>query len=174
MSATSKQAGIRLHVGCGDDIKPGYINIDEFNPKADERKAIQALDYPDNSIERIEGYMVLEHLSPRDALAFVRNAHRMLQPGGVLILECPDLEKMARLTLIFGDDPEYLELGAFGLRGVFGEPTDHMTVGDYHKWGYTPSTAARLVRQGSFTKFTISDGLSHCFPLRDMRIEAIK
>ncbi|MHB8628331.1 MAG: class I SAM-dependent methyltransferase [Aggregatilineales bacterium] len=166
--------GVKLHVGCGGDIKAGYVNIDEFNPKADLQLSIQALNYPDNSIEQIEGYMVLEHLSPQDALAFVQNAHRMLHPGGRLVLEVPDLAKIARLLLIFADDAEYLDDGAFGLRGVFGEPTQHMTVGDYHKWGYTPATARRLMHRGGFRQFSISDGLSHNFPLRDMRIEAVK
>jgi hypothetical protein len=118
--------------------------------------------------------MVLEHLSPADARAFVRNAHRMLQLGGVLVLECPDLEKVSRLVLVFADQPEYLEKGLFGLRGIFGEPTDHMTPGDYHKWGYTPTTAARLLREAGFEQFTVTDGMSHLCPLRDMRLEAVR
>ena len=166
--------GLKLHVGCGNDIKPGYINIDQFSPRADLKISIRELNYPDNSVERIEGYMVLEHLHPNEARAFVRKAYRMLEPSGVLILECPDLEKVCRLIQIFADDPNYLERGAFGLRGIFGEPTGHMTPGDYHKWGYTPSLAAKLMREGGFSRFTITDGTSHCFPLRDMRIEAIK
>ncbi len=166
--------GLKLHVGCGSDIKAGYVNIDEFNPRADVKKSIQALDYPAGTIERIEGYMVLEHLSPEDAHAFVRNAYRMLQPGGVLVLECPDLVKTSRLIMIFAHDPEYLDKGVFGLRGVFAEATDHMTPGDYHKWGYTPSTAAELVRGAGFTNYVIGDGISHYYPLRDMRIEATR
>jgi len=166
--------GLKLHVGCGSDIKLGYVNVDEFNPRADLQVPLQALDFPANSVERIEGYMVLEHLSRTDALAFVRNAYQMLEPGGMLILECPDLLKVARFTILFADDPEYLEQGMFGLRGVFGEPTDHMTIGDYHKWGYTPSTAALLMREGGFKNVLITDGISHSLPIRDMRIEATK
>ena len=166
--------GIKLHIGCGSDLREGYVNADEFNPKADLIMRIQDLNYPTGSVERIEGYMVLEHLSPQDARLFLANAYRMLESGGTLILEVPDLAKVARLTLIFAGDPEQLEKGPFGLRGVFGEPTDHMTLGDYHKWGYTPALAESIVREAGFSKVTISDGLSHRFPLRDMRIEAIK
>jgi len=165
---------VNIHIGCGDDIKPGYINIDEFNPLADLQIPIQAIEYPENSVDRIEGYMVLEHLSLDDARSFLRNAHRMLKPGGILILEVPDLEKVSRLLLVFGSDPEYLEKGAFGLRGIFGEPKPNMTIGDIHKWGYTPSFAARLMEEAGFIKFAITDGMSHCYPLRDMRLEAIK
>lgn len=166
--------GVKLHVGCGSDIKAGYVNIDEFNPEADVRRPIQELAYPDNSVERIEGYMVLEHLTLSDARAFLRNAYRMLEPRGVLVLEVPDLQKVCRLILVFADDPEQLEKGAFGLRGIFGEPTPYMTLGDYHKWGYTPALAEKIVRDAGFSQVTISDGFSHCYPLRDMRVEAIK
>jgi SAM-dependent methyltransferase len=166
--------GLKLHVGCGSDLKPGYVNIDEFNPKADVKMPLQKLDYPDGSLDAVEGYMVIEHLDPQDAVAFVRNVHRMLAPGGRLILECPDLEKVSRLALVFADDTEYMRKGAFGLRGFFGEPTDHMVTGDYHKWGYTPASALRLLREGGFSKCSVSDAYSHCYPLRDLRMEAVK
>ncbi len=166
--------GLKIHIGCGSDIKDGYVNIDEFNPDADVQKPIQKLDYPENSVERIEGYMVLEHLTPFDAKAFIKKAHKMLEPGGTLILEVPDLEKVCRLILAFRDDGEYLNTGAFGVRGFFGEPTDHMTKGDYHKWGYTPGTLGQLLQEAGFSRWRVSDGVSHLYPLRDMRVEAVK
>ena len=165
---------VNLHIGCGDEIKPGYINIDEFNPNAERRIPIQAIEYPEDSVDRIEGYMVLEHLSLADARTFLRKTNRMLRAGGILILEVPDLEKVCRLVLQFAGDPEYLEKGAFGLRGFFGEPKREMTMGDYHKWGYTPLLARRLLEEAGFSRIEIKDGLSHCYPLRDMRIEAVK
>jgi len=165
---------LRLHIGCGSDIKPGYVNIDQFNPAADCATPIQEIEYGDGSVDRIEGYMVLEHLSLPDARAFLARANRMLRSGGTLVLEVPDLEKVSRLVLQFADDPEYLEKGAFGLRGIFGEPKPGMSPGDYHKWGYTPSLARGLLVEAGFSTIEIEDGTSHCYPLRDMRIEAIK
>jgi hypothetical protein len=166
--------GIKLHVGSGGDIKPGYINIDQFDPRADLLVAIQDLNFAPDTVERIEGYMVLSHLPRTDALNFIRNAYHMLQPGGELIMECPDAAKVARLVLLFAHDPEYLEKGPFGLRGFFGEPTNHMTEGDYPKWGYTASTATELMKEGGFSNIRILDGISHYFPLRDLRVEAVK
>ena len=165
---------LKLHVGCGDNLKPGYVNIDEFNEKADLVIPIQKLNYPDDSVDRIEGYMVIEHLSPWDARDFVRNAYRMLRRGGVLVLECPDLVKVCRLIVALSGDPDELEQGAFGLRGIFGEPRREMTIGDYHKWGYTPSTLTGLVRRAGFSEVAVGDGVSHNYPLRDMRVEAVK
>ena len=165
---------LKLHIGCGDDIKPGFINIDEFNPRAEQQIPLQDINYPQNTVDLIEGNMVLEHLPLHDAREFLCKAFQMLKPGGRLILEIPDLNKVCQLILVFADDLEYLEKGAFGLRGLFGEPKLQMTIGDYHKWGYTPATMKTLLRQAGFNSITISDGLSHCYPLRDMRVEAIK
>ncbi len=166
--------GLKLHIGCGGQILPGYINIDEVDARADVRLGLQSIEYPENSLERVEGYMVLEHLNPTDARLFLKKVYRMLQPGGTLILEVPDLAKVSRLILAFADDPEQLEKGAFGLRGIFGEPTPGMSLADHHKWGYTPALAEAMLKEAGFTNPAISDGMSHCYPLRDMRIEAVK
>jgi hypothetical protein len=165
---------LNLHIGCGNEIKAGYVNIDEFNPLAELQISIQRIDYPDNSVDRIEGYMVIEHLPLHDARDFLTKTHRMLKPGGLLILEMPDLQKVCRLVLVFAENPEYLEKGAFGLRGFYGEPKSGMTIGDYHKWGYTPSMVATMLHGAGFRRFAISDGFSHCYPLRDLRVEATK
>jgi hypothetical protein len=166
--------GLKLHIGCGGQILPGYINIDEMDARADVRLGLQSIEYPPNSVERIEGYMVLEHLNPDDAKIFLRKAYKMLQPGGVLILEVPDLQKVSRLILAFADDPSQLQSGPFGLRGIFGEPTPGMTLADHHKWGYTPPLAIAMFKEAGFDNPVVSDGMSHCYPLRDMRIEATK
>jgi hypothetical protein len=165
---------IRLHIGCGSQIKDGYINIDEFNPKADLRKSILDLDFNGNSITTIEGYMVFEHLSFFEAQQFLAKAYNMLKRGGNIIVEIPDIEKVARLIICFSDNAYFINNGAFGLRGIFGAPLTKMTIGDYHKWGYSPTSAKWIFENAGFTKIRISDGYSHCYPLRDMRIEATK
>jgi hypothetical protein len=49
-----------------------------------------------------------------------------------------------------------------------------MTVGDYHKWGYTPALMGDLMRRSGFSSFSITDGTSHGYPIRDMRVVAVK
>ena len=167
-------SGLKLHLGCGGIIRPGWINIDAVHPAADRRCRIQDLDYPDGSVEVIEGVMVLEHLGRGDAAAFARNAVRMLVPGGRLVLEVPDLAKVCRLVVLLADDPAALETSAFGLRGIFGEPSTHIAVEDVHRWGYTPASMTRLLLDAGFASVTIGDGMSHGYPLRDMRAEAVR
>jgi hypothetical protein len=166
--------GVRLHLGCGSDIKPGWVNIDAVNPAADRRCRIQDLEYPDGTVEAIEAMMVLEHLTLADARAFAGRAYRMLSPGGSLVVEVPDLAKVCRLVIAYADDPEKLEVSAFGLRGIFGDPLTHQSLEDVHRWGYTPASLSRLLLDAGFGRVTISDGLSHGYPLRDMRAEAVR
>jgi hypothetical protein len=165
---------IKLHIGCGDDIKPGFVNIDEFNPRAEQQIPIQAINYPHNTIDLIEGNMVIEHLPLNDVREFLSKAYKMLKTDGQLILEMPDVIKVCQLILVFANDPEYLENGAFGFRGLFGAPKPNMSVGDYHKWGYTPTTIKTLLVEAGFNRISISDGMSHCYPIRDMRVVALK
>lgn len=164
----------RLHLGCGADIRPGWINIDAINPAAQRRCRVQDLDYATGSIAAIEAVMVLEHLGREDAVAFAANAHRMLRPGGRLVLEVPDLAKVCRLVLLLADDPSLLSTSAFGLRGIFGDPATHHSPEDVHRWGYTPASLTGLLLDAGFTSVSITDGLSHGYPLRDMRAEAIR
>ncbi|MEK7412485.1 MAG: methyltransferase domain-containing protein [Planctomycetota bacterium] len=164
--------GLRLNIGCGGDLRAGWVNIDAHHPGADRRMRVQDLDYPDGSVEHIEAVMVLEHLGPDDARAFARNARRMLAPGGVLVIEVPDLLKVCQLVLLHADDPNALENSPFGLRGIFGDPTTHNSLEDVHRWGYTPASLTRLLTEAGFTTVTTSDGLSHGYPLRDLRAEA--
>lgn len=166
--------GVKLHVGCGAVRKVGYINIDSVHPAADVRCDLLAIDYPPGSVDCIEGYMVIEHLTREHAQIFVANAWRMLVPGGMLILECPDMAKVARLILSLAEDSHGLESSPYGLRGIFGAPDTQLTLADVHKWGYTPASMRSLLEQAGFSKVTISDGASHLYPIRDLRAEATK
>lgn len=165
---------MKLHIGCGSNILPGYINIDEYNPNADVNLNVMEMNYDDESIDVVEGYMILEHLTLSDARKLLKKLYKMLKKGGRLILEVPDMEKVCKMILAFADDPECLEQGPFGFRGIFGDPAGIKSIGDVHKWGYTRTSLSALVREAGFAKCIISDGISHHYPLRDMRVEATK
>src|SRR6266850_4448939 len=79
----------RLHLGCGRDIREGWINLDSrrlpgVNLVADLddcRKT--SLPLSDNSIDEFFGSHVLEHL--RDPLALMQELHRIAGDGAKLI-----------------------------------------------------------------------------------------
>lgn len=59
----------------------------------------QGLPFDDGAFDAVFANHVLEHLSPAQASAFVREVGRVLRPGGVTRIVVPDLEEAARYYL---------------------------------------------------------------------------
>lgn len=76
---------------------------------ADKADAIAYLaSLPDNSVAVVSGFHIAEHL-PFEALQqLIGNALRVLQPGGLLILETPNAENIQVGTLTFHMDPTHV------------------------------------------------------------------
>jgi predicted SAM-dependent methyltransferase len=94
---------------------------------------------------------------------------RVLKPGGLLVLELPDLFKCCKNFLAdMGDNPRN------SLWGMFGDSkhTDPLML---HKWGYTPETLGKILKQAGFVKVRQANPQFHARRLnRDMRLEARK
>lgn len=82
----------RLHVGCGRNYIPGWINAD-IHPAADMVVFLgRRLPFSDSSISHIYCEHVIEHV-PRDvAIFFLKECKRVLAPGGVVRVATPDLK----------------------------------------------------------------------------------
>jgi len=83
---------VRLHIGCGQQSLPGWINIDNQGlPGVD-----QVLDVrhglPFSAVATIYAEHFLEHLALEDGLAFLAECRRVLLPDGVLRLSTPNLD----------------------------------------------------------------------------------
>jgi SAM-dependent methyltransferase len=84
----------KLNLGCGEDKKDGYINVDWSPlPKPDVVHDLNVLPYPftDNSIDLIEAFHVLEHLDK--PFAIMKEFHRILKVGGVLHVKVPHFSR---------------------------------------------------------------------------------
>jgi predicted SAM-dependent methyltransferase len=84
----------KLHVGCGTNRFDGWINAD-ITPRADliiflEKK----LPFKSNTLDRIYSEHVLEHVSFGAGVSFLREALRVLKPGGVIRIAMPDLDEL--------------------------------------------------------------------------------
>ncbi len=81
-----------LNVGCGRDVRDGYINLDLYSD--DPRVVgmdIRRLDFAANCADGIIASDILEHFSHREVDAVLREWARVLKPGGELIIRCPSL-----------------------------------------------------------------------------------
>jgi len=81
---------IKLNIGCGYDIKEGYINIDM--KKGDGVDIVLDLNdctlpFDDDSVDEILMFHVLEHII--DRYKFINECHRVLKPGGFIFIKLP-------------------------------------------------------------------------------------
>lgn len=80
----------RLHLGCGKDIKGGWINIDiqDFGQEI-VRDITRGLPFDDNSVDEIYTCHFLEHLNGDDLLFVLSEIHRVLKPGREVFIRVP-------------------------------------------------------------------------------------
>jgi SAM-dependent methyltransferase len=112
----------KLNLGCGNDIRPGWINLDRIGlPGVDVIHDVSQLPlpFPDGSFDVVECLDVLEHL---EYIPILRDVHRILAPGGRLSVRVPHFTS----SYSFGDPTH---------RKLFSVDTLRFFVGD-HERGY--------------------------------------
>lgn len=79
---------MRLNLGCCDDHRLGYVNVD-IVPPADQIVDLSQLPWPweDSSVDEIVARDVLEHLP--DKRATMNEIWRVMKPGGVVWIQVP-------------------------------------------------------------------------------------
>jgi hypothetical protein len=55
------QPKIRLNLGCGDQLLPGWTNCDLHNPAAEKHFDASHVPYPNDSVDEIAAYHLIEH-----------------------------------------------------------------------------------------------------------------
>lgn len=85
---------VMLHVGCGSVRFDGWVNAD-LDPRADLVVNLSArLPFLESSVRMIYSEHVLEHLTVKQGLRFLRESRRVLEPGGVIRIAMPDLDDL--------------------------------------------------------------------------------
>ena len=90
---------LKLHLACGHDYNEDYINVDLYAPedaKCDVRFDVQKLPYPDNSVDEIKAFHIIEHFHFFEIEKVLAEWYRVLKPGGRLYLETPDFLETCR------------------------------------------------------------------------------
>ena len=81
----------KLNLGCGTDIRTGYVNLDNHNlPGVDVVHNIEKLPLPfkKEEFDEILCQDILEHTS--DYAPLLKELHRILKPGGKLVIRVPN------------------------------------------------------------------------------------
>ena len=88
-------SAVKLHLGCGGILLPGYVNIDGTarpNVEIDLVRDILHLNFPQESISEIRHHHVFEHFHRYEAVALMAAWNRWLEPEGKLVIETPNFE----------------------------------------------------------------------------------
>lgn len=95
---------LKLNLGCGNDYKKDYINIDKNNDvKCDQIVDLENDVFPweDNSVEEIVAKHLVEHIWKRDR--FMNECWRVLKQGGRMYIETPTAG-----TVAYWKDPTHI------------------------------------------------------------------
>lgn len=131
-----------LNLGCGRDIREGFVNIDMYSDSPDVvYMDIRKIALPDNSADLILASDVLEHFSHREVDVVLAEWGRVLKPGGELVIRCPSLrlQVKAYVNKIWDADiASYM---------IFGGQTNP---GDYHCIGFDEQSIKKHLAQAGF------------------------
>jgi spore maturation protein CgeB/predicted SAM-dependent methyltransferase len=146
-SPPSPQSGreeLKLHLGCGNNLLPGYVNIDKYNRQGDRLMDAGQLDYTDGSVSEILTSHMIEHVPLSEFQAMLLQWKRVLRPGGRLTIRCPNHELYIKMWLE-GDDEYRWGAGLNAILGIQGRGPGHV-----NRNLFTVPRLEKLVREAGF------------------------
>ncbi len=141
---------LRLHLGCGNTYKAGWLNIDLARPgrTLDLKWDLRAgLPFSNQSVESIFSEHLFEHIPLPSVMILLKECRRVLAPDGVIRIGVPDLERYVRAYL--GNDPIIDEVRP-------GRPTRAIAISEIfyfhnHRAAYDAETLCLLLTESGFS-----------------------
>jgi predicted SAM-dependent methyltransferase len=167
------ESPVRLHLGCGSRNLPGFVNIDLLSGAADVLADCTRLGFlRSGSVTHILVEHMLEHLSREQSALALREWARVLQPGGVLEVEVPDLIWCMENFLVASEEDRYRHLyeGRGAVASIYGLQTNP---GQFHRFGYTAEHLEDCVRACGLDVFDTKIYMTY-HPCRSVRVYARK
>jgi SAM-dependent methyltransferase len=112
---------LKLNLGCGSKHWPGFVNIDGISNNRSVPDLLHDLNkplpYDDGSVDEIHAIHLIEHFYRWEVPGILADWTRALKPGGLLVLECPSLERVLAAFNYYIGEGQPVGRGA-GLRGI--------------------------------------------------------
>ncbi len=151
---------LKLHIGCGGDMKEGYVNIDaDENCRPNLVRKAWDLPYELGSVDEIVSNHMLEHLTEQDGFKTLTHWFKILKPEGVLKMELPNFKEACREFVNETEEALKAKYPNFGrvayyetvgrARNIHGGGT---TPFDFHLWGYWPEYLEVVLKKIGFQK----------------------
>lgn len=112
---------MRLNLGCGRDIKPGYVNLDRIPlPGVDVVHNLEdtPLPFRTSTFAEVHCRHVLEHVS--NYIPLMEELHRITRSGGIITIEVPHCSYVMAYT-----DPTHKRFFAYNSMRYFTENYDY-------------------------------------------------
>jgi predicted SAM-dependent methyltransferase len=137
---------MKLHVGCGTNKLPGWVNIDGVEGCKPDlvHDLSQPLPYEALSADELKAEGVLEHFDKYMRYVVVSDWVRVLKVGGLLHLELPDFDKLLWRFKKFVAFDSFVDT-FFGENMYNGE----IYISHYgnHKWGYSRKSLTQFLQE---------------------------
>jgi hypothetical protein len=172
-------APLRLNLGCGDKILPGYVNVDVVEARAGMKPDVicdlhELSPFVDDSADEILSVHVVEHFWRWEVRDVLREWVRVLKPGGRMVVECPNIRSACETFL---QDPvsgaREDQAGQRTMWVFYGDPKwkDPLMI---HRWGYTPESLRELLAEAGLAEVHQEPAQFKLREPRDMRIVGVK
>jgi SAM-dependent methyltransferase len=165
---------VRLNIGCGHRRIEGYVGVDITQREGVDLVApAHAVPLPDATAEEVMAIHIVEHLFAWDVPVALAEWFRLLQPGGKLVLEMPDLLKACRN--VAEDRKGRKHPDQIGMWAIYGDDRlrDPLMV---HRAGWWFERLKPVVESVGFDRVTEHETVFHPVgrTVRDFRLEAYK
>jgi SAM-dependent methyltransferase len=175
----SAERPMRLNLGCGDKILPGYVNVDVVEARAGMKPDVicdlhDLAPFASASADEILSVHVVEHFWRWEVRDVLREWVRVLKPGGRMIVECPNILSACQTFL---ENPELFsredQNGQRTMWVFYGDPKwkDPLMI---HRWGYTPESLHALLTEVGLADVRQEPAQFKLREPRDMRIVGVK
>jgi predicted SAM-dependent methyltransferase len=151
-SALALPAPLWLHLGCGERVLDGFVNLD-FIPHDDRVIAWNLLDlWPDAMADTAAGVFsedVLEHFFHAEQVYILCNVNRVLQPGAVARTLMPSLTRLVDYSADYKPMPDEFLHSSFGVE----TGADALNIGlrfSGHRWLHSAQSLGRMAESCGF------------------------
>jgi len=137
---------MRLNIGSGQrKFGPGWTNVDSqarWTPDVCIDGWAYLTQQKDASVEMICLHHVLEHYGCGEADTLLQECHRVLAPGGSLLVFVPDMAELMLAWNYGRIDTQIFMTNVYG--AYMGDEADR------HKWGFTFQTLKSTLKKAEF------------------------
>lgn len=149
----------KLQLGCGENLLPGWLNTDFLpdNPAVVHLDLTEPFPIPSASVDLVFSEHVIEHLPLAGGFNMLREAHRVLTPGGRIRISTPSL---TTLLAIYAepdvpDHRRYLDWHFETWLDGSEMRTPAIALNDFMRnWGhlliYDPETLTAMIKEAGF------------------------